>query len=79
MGSNPTAGTTAALLQPMAKDHDGHVQVTPALILPMLYNYRHSIELALKAVIRDAAECGRRDGLDNSELDPDNVNKSLNN
>lgn len=33
------------------------------LVLPIVGNYRHGIELALKTVIREAAECGRRDGL----------------
>lgn len=46
------------------------------LVLPMFGNYRHSIELALKAVIREAAACGRRDGLNDAELDPDKVNEN---
>jgi hypothetical protein len=40
------------------------------LVLPILANYRHGIELALKDGIRTAAVCAARDGVDEPALDP---------
>jgi hypothetical protein len=34
-----------------------------AIVIPVIYNYRHGIELALKEEIREAATCLRRDGV----------------
>ena len=34
------------------------------LLLPIAYNYRHALELALKQAIRQAAECRQLDGDD---------------
>jgi hypothetical protein len=34
-----------------------------AIVIPIIYNYRHGIELALKAGIREAAACLRGDGV----------------
>jgi len=48
-----------------------------ALVLPILANYRHSIELALKDGIRGAATCVRRDGHNDPELCPDVMNNQL--
>ena len=47
------------------------------LALPILANYRHRIELALKDGIRAAAECARRDGVDDAALIPDDLNTEL--
>lgn len=47
------------------------------LILPILSNYRHGIELALKAVIRMAARCLRDDGHQDAELQRANLNAEL--
>ena len=33
------------------------------LVLPILYNYRHGIELTLKRAVRDAVYCARREGV----------------
>jgi len=47
------------------------------LAVPILANYRHGIELALKDAIRDTAACLRDDGWDEPELLPDAVNDEL--
>ena len=40
------------------------------LLLPIAYNYRHALELALKQAIRQAAECCQLDGDDDPGLTP---------
>lgn len=46
--------------------------------LPILYNYRHSIELSLKWLIRKAAQCALREGYAGEEdLSPDQLDKRL--
>ncbi|MER6297802.1 hypothetical protein [Streptomyces althioticus] len=46
--------------------------------LPILYNYRHSIELSLKWLIRKAAQCALREGYTGEEdLSPDQLDKRL--
>ncbi|GAA2563703.1 hypothetical protein [Streptomyces koyangensis] len=48
------------------------------LPLPILYNYRHSIELSLKWLIRKAAQCVLREGYTGEEdLSPDQLDKRL--
>lgn len=47
------------------------------LALPILANYRHGIELALKDGIRTAAVCAARDGVDDPALDPMKLNADL--
>ncbi|GIJ29808.1 hypothetical protein Vqi01_49700 [Micromonospora qiuiae] len=47
------------------------------LALPILSNYRHGIELALKAVIRRAARCLRADGDPDTELQQANLDAIL--
>lgn len=48
------------------------------LPLPILYNYRHSIELSLKWLIRKAAQCALREGYTGEEdLSPDQLDKRL--
>jgi hypothetical protein len=44
-----------------------------AIVIPIIYNYRHGIELALKAEIREAAECLRRGGVTGPHVDTDEV------
>jgi hypothetical protein len=44
-----------------------------AVVIPIIYNYRHGIELALKAEIREAAECLRRGGVTGPHVDTDEV------
>jgi hypothetical protein len=44
-----------------------------AIVIPIVYNYRHGIELALKAEIREAAECLRRSGATGPDVDTDEV------
>ncbi|WP_155373742.1 hypothetical protein [Catellatospora vulcania] len=43
------------------------------LLLPMVYNYRHAIELALKVAIRTASERLRFAGQDDPELQPEAI------
>ncbi|MBM7054097.1 hypothetical protein [Streptomyces durocortorensis] len=46
--------------------------------LPILYNYRHSIELSLKWLIRKAAQCALREGYTGEEdLSSDQLDKRL--
>ena len=47
------------------------------LALPILANYRHGIELALKDEIRDAATCVRSDGHQDPGLDPKTLDNWL--
>jgi hypothetical protein len=48
------------------------------LPLPILYNYRHSIELSLKWLIRKAAQCALREGYTGEEdLSPEQLDKRL--
>lgn len=47
------------------------------IIVPILNAYRHSIELALKAGIRDAAACERMSGLAEPDGSPDAVERRL--
>src|SRR6266567_628703 len=44
-----------------------------AIVIPIIYNYRHGIELALKEEIREAAACLRRDGVTGPEVQADEV------
>jgi hypothetical protein len=48
-----------------------------AVVVPIIYNYRHGIELALKDAIREAAVCLRRDGVICSDTQADEVGKWL--
>lgn len=45
-----------------------------AMVIPIIYNYRHGIELALKAEIRSAAACIRADGAAKPEDEADTLN-----
>ncbi len=47
------------------------------LVLPVLYNFRHGIELALKEAIRDAASCVRGDGLTDAGWTTAELDKTL--
>lgn len=44
-----------------------------AIVIPIICNYRHGIELALKEEIREAAACLRRDGVTCPEVQADQV------
>jgi len=48
-----------------------------AVVVPIIYNYRHGIELALKAEIREAAVCRRRDGAAGPDLQTDKLDEWL--
>ncbi|MCW2930387.1 MAG: hypothetical protein JWM19_1349 [Actinomycetia bacterium] len=48
-----------------------------AMAIPIIANYRHGIELALKAEIREAARCLRRDGDDDPAIQADQVDQQL--
>jgi hypothetical protein len=48
-----------------------------ALVIPIIFNYRHGIELALKEGIRDAAACLRRDGAAGPGIQADEVDQQL--
>jgi hypothetical protein len=47
------------------------------LALPILSNYRHAIELALKATIRSAAKCLLRDGHQDKDLERQTLDRLL--
>jgi hypothetical protein len=44
-----------------------------AIVIPIIYNYRHGIELALKEGIREAAACLRGDGVADLNVQADEV------
>jgi hypothetical protein len=46
-----------------------------AIVIPVIYNYRHGIELALKEEIREAAACLRRDGVTGPDVQADGVDQ----
>lgn len=46
-----------------------------AIVIPIIYNYRHGIELALKEGIREAAVCLRRDGAADPAVQADQVDQ----
>jgi hypothetical protein len=46
-------------------------------VIPIIYNYRHGIELALKDEIREAATCLRRDGVTGPDAQADAVDQWL--
>ena len=46
-----------------------------AIVIPIIYNSRHGIELALKAGIREAAACLRGDGVADRDVQADEVDK----
>jgi hypothetical protein len=48
-----------------------------ALVIPIIYSYRHGIELALKEEIREAAACLRRDGVAGPDVQADKVDQWL--
>lgn len=54
-----------------------HYRSNDRLVLPILANYRHGIELALKNGIRNAARCARRDGAADPDLDLAKLNTDL--
>ena len=45
------------------------------IVIPIIYNYRHGIELALKDEIREAAACLREDGATDRDVQADEVDK----
>jgi hypothetical protein len=49
------------------------------LLLPIIMNYRHGLELLLKQAIREAAACLRRNGIRDADLIAETVNKWLKN
>ena len=46
-----------------------------AVVIPIIYNYRHGIELALKEEIREAAACLRGVGVADPDIQADEVDK----
>lgn len=48
-----------------------------AMAIPIIANYRYGIELALKAEIREAARCLRRDGDDDPAVQAEQVDQQL--
>lgn len=48
-----------------------------AIVIPIICNYRHGIELALKEAIRQAATCLRRDGVADPGVQADELNQQL--
>ena len=48
-----------------------------AIAIPIIYNYRHGIELALKEEIREAAACLRRDGIKDPGTQADKLDQWL--
>jgi hypothetical protein len=48
-----------------------------AIVIPVIYSYRHGIELALKEEIREAAACLRRDGITGPEVQADEIEQWL--
>lgn len=48
-----------------------------AMAIPIIFNYRHGIELALKAEIREAARCLRRDSDDDPAIQPSEIDRQL--
>ncbi|MGZ6270260.1 MAG: hypothetical protein ACXWMU_06810, partial [Candidatus Limnocylindrales bacterium] len=48
-----------------------------AIVIPIIYNYRHGIELALKEEIREAAACLCRDGVAGPDVQADEVDQWL--
>jgi hypothetical protein len=46
-----------------------------AIVIPMIYNCRHGIELALREGIREAAACLRRDGAADPAIQADEVDQ----
>jgi hypothetical protein len=48
-----------------------------AIVIPIIYNYRHGIELALKEEIREAATCLRHDGVTGPDVQDDEVDQWL--
>jgi len=48
-----------------------------AIVIPIICNYRHGIELALKEEIREAATCLRRDGVTGPDVQADEVDQWL--
>ncbi|MFI5887989.1 hypothetical protein [Streptomyces sp. NPDC051554] len=70
-GSYQSAGEILAIYWAEHGPDDG-------LPLPILYNYRHSLELSLKWLIRKAARCALRDGYRGPEdLSADRVEERL--
>jgi hypothetical protein len=47
------------------------------LFVPIVYNYRHALELVLKAAIRETAACPREDGETDADLDRDALDRWL--
>src|ERR1019366_3578311 len=47
------------------------------IVIPIIYNYRHGIELALKTGIREAAACLRGDGVEDLDVQADKVDQWL--
>jgi hypothetical protein len=48
-----------------------------AIVIPIICNYRHGIELALKEGIRQAADCLRRDGVTEPGVQADEIDQQL--
>ena len=48
-----------------------------AIVIPIICNYRHGIELALKEGIRQAAGCLRRDGVTGPDVQADEIDQQL--
>jgi hypothetical protein len=48
-----------------------------AIVIPIIFNYRHGIELALKEEIREAAACLHRDGITGPGVQADEVEQWL--
>jgi len=47
------------------------------LFVPIVYNYRHALELVLKAAVREAAARRRTDGATDASLDPATLDEEL--
>ncbi|MGZ3357429.1 MAG: hypothetical protein ACXVBO_21630 [Isosphaeraceae bacterium] len=45
------------------------------IVIPIIYNYRHGIELALKDQIREASACLREDGATDRDVQADEVDR----
>lgn len=69
-GNDATIGAGFIEIADIAVKHWADVGPNDLLLMPIIYDYRHGLELLLKEAIRRAAQCLREDGHTDDELQP---------
>jgi len=76
-GNDATIGAGFIEIANIAVKHWADAGANDLLLMPIIYDYRHGLELLLKEAIRRAVHCLREDGHADDELQPERLESWL--